>query len=219
MIDVNRLTVLVADSQLLFAQALARGLSREPDLEVLDAYPQSGVEATHVASMQQPSVALLDLWLEGITGPGVVQSIMSVSPATRTVVLGWFHAPVHIRQSFDAGAHGFVSKGLSTAGLVEAVRRVGAGGYVVVEAGQDLVEMAGGDTRQENGRPDRQALTLRELEVLRLLGAGLPVEEVASQLCITRETTRTHVTRILRKTGAHSQLQAIAIARGRGFFP
>lgn len=215
----DRLTVLVADSQLLFAQALARGLSREADLEVIDAYPQSGVDAAHVASIHQPSVALLDLWLKGITGPGVVQSIKSVSPATRAVVLGWFHAPVHIQQAFDAGAHGFVSKGLSTAGLVEAVRRVGAGGHVVIEAGQDLVEIAGGDVQHENGSPDRQALTLRELEVLRLLGAGFPVEDVASQLCITRETTRTHVTRILRKTGAHSQLQAIAIARGRGFFP
>lgn len=211
--------MLVADRQGLFAQALARRLSREPGFELLDIRPSSGVAAVHAAATWRPSIALLDFWLEGIAGPGAVHTIKSVSPATRTLVLGWFHIPLHVRQAFDAGAHGFVSKGLSTAEMMEAVRRVAAGECVVGDGDQGVVEMTGGAAAEGHSSEGRSSLTLRELEVLLLLGAGSPVEDVASRLSITRETARTHLTRILRKTGAHSQLQAVAIARFRGFLP
>lgn len=209
-------TVLVADSQRLFADALARALEREPDLAVVDASAQSGQAAAQAAALLRPSVALLDLWLEGIAAPGAAQSITGKSPATRVVVMGWFHTPDHVRQMFAAGAVGFVSKGLSTTELVDALRRVAAGEVVVADPDPRLAEQTQ-PCSPAGDRSDEPSLTPRELGVLRLLGAGFPVEDVAAELGITRQTARTHLNRIISKIGAHSQLQAIAVARARGF--
>lgn len=213
----ERLTVLIADSQTLFARALGRVLAKQPGFAVIDAYPESGVEAARAAVALRPSVAVLDYWLEGVTGPGATRSVIAKAPHTKVVLLGWFHSTEHVARAFDAGAAGFVSKGLPLADLVEAIRQVAGGDRVVAE--RDGGPRGGGEWVVE--RPAHSAtgdpLTPRELEVLRLLGAGLPVEDVAARLEITRETARTHLTRILTKTGAHSQLQALAAARAQGF--
>lgn len=211
--------VLVADSQRLFAQSLARALEREVGLAVVDASPQSGQAAAQAAAVLRPQLALLDLWLEGVAAPGAAQSITGKSPETRVVVMGWFHSPEHMRQAFAAGAVGFVSKGLSTVELVDALRRVVAGEATVADPDPGMTEQARTwmSTPDRNDGAGKTSLTPRELEVLRLLGAGFPVEDVACRLGITRQTARTHLNRVISKTGAHSQLQAIAIARIRGF--
>lgn len=213
------LTILVADSQRLFAQALARALQREPDFEVCELHPQSGVHAAQAAVIVQPSVALLDLWLKGIAGPEAVRSIVAKSPDTKVMVLGWFHRAEHVSQAFDAGARAFVSKSLSTVGLVDSIRRVAAGERVTAEgyhsAACNPPPSPAADAPRGRGTFG-EALTPRELEVLELLGAGWVIEEIAGWLGIARETTRRHVTGILTKTGTRSQLQAVAVARDRG---
>lgn len=214
---VGHLTVLVADSQALFAEALSRVLAREPDLEVLEPRPQSGVQAAQAGVVCTPSVAVLDFWLVGITGVGAAQSILAKSPDTKVILLGWFHRPQQVTQAFDAGAAGFVSKSVTTVELVTAIRRVAAGERLLIDGG-DTAPTHGTEARStsDHRRQFGKALTPRELEVLRLLGAGFPVEDVGARLGITRETARRHVTAILAKTGTHSQVQALAVARRHG---
>lgn len=224
--------VLIGDSQPLFAQALARALEHRAGMQVLEPYPSSGVAAAQAAVVHQPDVALLDFWLEGLTAPAVTASITAKAPATRVIVLGWFHGPEQVGQAFAAGAAGFVSKSLRIDELVEVIERVVAGELIVADGanghgdghgnghehgdrefgGRASLAIAAADASDTN----RDAFTPRELEVLRLLGAGLTVEDVADHLTVSYDTARTHLRRVLTKTGARSQLQAVAFARQQG---
>lgn len=209
--------VLIADSQPLFAQALAASLRALAGMEVVDSYPRSGVEVAHAAVATRPDVALLDLWLDDVTALAAAQSLAAKTPETAVVILGWFHTAAHIRQALDAGADGFVSKQLPLDELVSVIGRVRSGGCVVADP--HLASAANGDAATAPATGDAgtgEPLTPRELEVLQLLGTGLPIEDAAAQLGIRRETVRTHLTRVLGKLGAHSQTQAAAIARRRG---
>lgn len=211
------LTVLIADSLTLFAQSLARTLARQSDMQVCDPQPQSGVHAAQAAVILRPSIAVVDLWLEGISGPETARSIVAKSPTTGVIVLGWLHSREHIRHTLDAGASGFVSKGSATGELVDAIRRVAAGERIVSDRHHTCCgDGAAGAPRPTRVGDERSALTPRELEVLRLLGAGLLNAEVADRLGIAEDTARRHIAAILAKTDAHSQAEAVAVARHRG---
>lgn len=214
-----RLTVLVADAHPLFAQTLGRGLARRPGVEVLDGYPRSGMQVAYAAVTRQPDVAVVDLWLQEITGLAATRTIVARSPRTRVVVLGWFHGPAEIERALEGGAAGFVSKQLRLTDIVDAVEYVAAGRRLVFDpnfvVAPDSLPEPPWDA--EEPRTGAEAFTPRELEVLRLLGAGLVLEDIGARLGVARKTVRNHLTRILAKTGAHSQLHALAVARERGF--
>lgn len=217
----ERLRILVGDPQPLFARALAGALGRRADVEVVEAFPQSGTEAVQAALTHRPDIALLDWWLEGVTAAGAAHSLVAAAPDVRVVVLGWAHDRDHVRQALAAGAAGFVSKELPLAELVAVLHRVAAGERVVADPDHDADDADGADAEvaalTAEPHDPGEALTVRELEVLRLLGEGLPPEDMAARLGIARETVRTHVTRILAKTGTSSQLQAVLWARERGY--
>lgn len=214
--------MLVADSQPLFSEALGRLLTRADGFTPVEPQPHSGVAAAQAAVILRPDLAVLDLWLEGIAAPEVARSLQAKSPTTRVVIMGWFHTGEHVRNSLAAGAAGFFSKGLASAQFLAALRRVATGDRVVADGhthpGQGAPAAADGLAEPPHCDGD-PALTPRELEVLRLLGAGLPIEDITSQLGVARETARRHITAVLEKTGAHSQLEAVAAARDRGALP
>lgn len=209
--------MLVADSQPLFSEALGRLLVRDGGFDPLEARPRSGVGAAQAAVILRPELAILDLWLEGIAAPEAARSLLAKSPSSRVVIIGWFHTPDHVRTSLQAGAAAFLSKGVSSARFLDTLRRV-VGGERLVADGQTEADWEGLADPAESPVDSDGALTPRELEVLRLLGAGLPIEDVAGQLGIARETARRHITAVLEKTGVHSQLEAVAAARNRGAF-
>lgn len=217
--DAKRLTVLVADGQPLFAEALGRALTRRAGVEALDGYPRSGMQATYAAVTRQPDVAVLDLWLQEVTGLAAITSILAKAPATRVIALGWFHGPAEIARVLDAGAAGFVSKELEVVDIADAIDYVGAGRRIVIDPRFRVAQEATAASASDEGcagQPPGEAFTPRELEVLRLLGAGLPVEDVAARLDIPHKTARIHLERMRAKTGASSQLQVVAVARERG---
>lgn len=213
--------VLVADSQVLFADALGLALARYEDLEVADARPETGIQALRAALEQEPDVILLDFWIRDMAGPAAVQMLSAQVPDAHVLVLSWFHGPDHFTQALEAGAGGFLPKSLRVAKVHEGIVRVHAGEVPVFE--QELARLAGTiDNRARVGQRIVQrfyTLTPRELEVLRLLSAGLGADEVAKRLDIAVGTARTHIHHILSKTGAASQLEAVAMARAQGVIP
>ena len=115
-----------------------------------------------------------------------------------------------------AGADGHLVKGLAYEDLVAAVRSAADGEPVLAPAvARRLIERLRALPDGGLGvRPVRSTLTSREWEVLDLLCAGLSVDDVADRLVLARDTVRTHVKRILRKLGVHSQAEAIEMANG-----
>lgn len=218
----GRLTVLVADRHRLFATALAAILRDRPELNVLSVHPESGAGAVKVTLDAKPDVALLDLWLDGVTGIAAAHAIASAAPKIGVVVLAWRHRPEHVRAALVAGAAGFIAKEIATDNLVPVVHRVAAGERVVTDpdSGELVAADSSPHTGSDTGHPAPfEAFTIRELEVLGLLGAGLTVEDIANRLEITPKTAQTHITRVIEKTGTHSQLQAVAAARQHGYLP
>ena len=149
-----------------------------------------------------PDVVLLDVHLPGGGGQAVVTAMKATHPEVRVLALSASDAPEDVIAVIRAGARGYVTKTISGAELVDAVRRVAAGDAVFSPrlAGFVLDAFA---TAAPEGRPsfdpELDQLTPREREVLRLIARGYTYKEIARELYISIKTVETHVSSVLRK--------------------
>lgn len=210
--------MLVGDSQPLFAEALAGVLAREHDLVVFDEYPASGRDAIDAAFRLEPDVALIDYWIPGLEGPAVTNAITREAPRVKVIMLSWFYGVREIRSSLEAGATGFLPKNVSVAQVVEAIRDAHAGSSLVYpeQIAKMMERLDLGDKAAGKVWKKLRELTPRELEILALLAHGEPINVLADRLSISVHTLRTHIHRILDKTGTRSQMEAVALARRYG---
>jgi DNA-binding NarL/FixJ family response regulator len=215
---VTRVKVLIADSQLLFAHALGIALSRCPELEILSDHPTCGSDVIRSTSAHRPRVVVLDHWIEGMDSTAVTSAILEVAPNTKVLHLSWFHGPQNIQAALQAGAAGFLPKGLTVEWVDDAIHRADAGENPVFEEELRRLVMRIEHRKNLLEKEDRRlrSLTPRELVILRYMSAGLTVEKIASRLGIKATTVRRHVHHILQKSGAATQLEAVAIARDHG---
>lgn len=215
------ITVLVADSQLLFSDALAGCLAKWEEFTVLDERPITGIEALQAAVDRRPDVALIDYWLTEMDGPAVTRHLLARPLGTKVFHLSWGHERTHVEISLASGAVGFLPKSLRVAKVAEAIRRAVSGESPVFE--NQLARMVDAIRKQSDSAEEQarrfRTLTPRQLEVLRELARGRTVGQIAQHLGITYGTARTHVTRILAKTGAASQLEVVAMARAQALVP
>ena len=197
--------VLVVDDQRMVAEAFAEHLDDEDDIDLV------GIAADDDSAMraigeQRPHVVLLDYMLPRTEGPEVAAAIRSRWPGVKVVMVTGRTDETARRRSLDAGCVGFLSKDASTKELVTVVRSAAA-----------AADVPGGPrSRDVPAGREGPAVTPRELEVLRMLAAGRPTRDIAAALFISYATTRNHIQHILHKLGAHSRLQAVAIATRRG---
>lgn len=213
--------VLIADAQLLFADALGIALDRHDDLDICPDHATGGREAIEAARSKRVDVALVDYWLPDMDGPAVARTLGVQAPRVKVLHLSWFHGPPQIQESLESGAVGFLPKSVRASLVAEAVRRAHAGESPVFE--EQLKGLLNTIATRQAYLADMQqrlaALTPRQLEILRLVGAGLMVNEVAKRLGLAEGTVRTHIHNILEKTGARSQLEAVSFARDEGLIP
>jgi DNA-binding NarL/FixJ family response regulator len=150
-----------------------------------------------------PDVVLLDVHLPGGGGQRVVTATRAAHPQVRFLALSASDAPEDVIAVIRAGARGYVTKTISPADLVDAVRRVAAGdavfsprlaGFVL-----DAFAAAGGGDTRPSFDPELDQLTAREREVLRLIARGYTSREIARELTISTKTVETHVSSVLRK--------------------
>jgi DNA-binding NarL/FixJ family response regulator len=151
-----------------------------------------------------PDVVLLDVHLPGGSGQAVVSAVKAAHPEVRFLALSASDAPEDVIAAIRAGARGYVTKTISAADLVDAVRRVAAGDSVfspmlagfVLDAFAALP--AAGEDRPSFD-PELDQLTPREREVLRLIARGYTYKEIARELYISVKTVESHVSSVLRK--------------------
>lgn len=212
-------TVLVADSQLLFADALAQALGAEDGIAVVDERPDRGPSTLDAVARLRPDVVIYDDSMLGLDGPAATKAIASFAPQAKVLVSSWFHSSDQIRATLRAGAAGFVPKSLRLAQLVHAVRQAAAGQPLVFgDQLAGLIEDLEGRWDESVSRYERlSSLTSRELQVLQVLAEGRALPEVAEELSISLGTLRNHVHKSLAKTGARTHVEAVAMARAAGF--
>jgi DNA-binding NarL/FixJ family response regulator len=202
--------VLLVDDHRMFTELMTVVLSEHPDLEVTGS-ATDGDEAIERAAADPPDVVVVDYQLPGADGITVAHRFRRELPRVRVVMLTGRNDDALVRAAIDAGCAGFVCKDRAAQELVAAVRTVRDGNAALPP---DTVNRLAGSAPAQRQIPF--GLTSRELEVVELLAEGASTRELADRLYISLNTARNHVQRAIRKLGAHSRLEAVAIAARAG---
>jgi DNA-binding NarL/FixJ family response regulator len=166
----------------------------------------SGTQAVELYRQHKPDVTLMDLRMPGMGGVETITAIREEFPDARVIVLTTFDGDEDIYRAIQAGARGYLLKGMSIDELVEAIQTVHRGRSKIPSAiAERLAERLSGN-----------ALTERETEVLKTIALGKSNKEIASILFISEATVKTHINNLLSKLGATDRTQAARIALQRG---
>jgi DNA-binding NarL/FixJ family response regulator len=198
--------VLVIDDHPIVREGLVTVLADQPEIEVVGA-AGSAEEARAMLAQARPEVALLDLELPDANGLDALPTLLAAWPNLRILVFTAYDGEERVQRALQAGAKGYLLKGVPVAEIVRAVQRVHRGG-VYLEA------RVAAQARVTLGRATR--LTERERHVLRQAAEGLSNKQIAHHLGITERTVKFHLTSIFLKLDAENRAQAVALAIQRG---
>ena len=186
--------VLLVDDHAIVRSGLRRLLAVLPDMAIIEA--ATGRDALALVRSEQPSLVMLDLNLPGLGGLELLRRILMEHPAARVVVLSMHAEALYASRAMQAGAVGYLSKNASPEELLDAVRRVLAGGrYIEGSIAQELALQAA-----TTGTATSH-LTERDLEILRLLGDGRALAEIADALGVSYKTVANTCSQIKAKLG------------------
>lgn len=205
--------LLLCDDHPVVRDGLAAILSTQSDFEVIGE-ASTGTEAVQKAIALKPDVILLDLEMPDLDGAEALKQIRAAQPEARAIVFTAFDTDERIVSAVQAGAHGYLLKGVPREELFKAIRVVSEGGSLLqpVIASKLLNHVRARRDEAEEAEP----LTDREMEVLRLLAQGKSNKEIAATLVISERTVKFHVSSIMGKLGASNRTEAVSIAAGRG---
>ncbi|HVW26114.1 MAG TPA: response regulator transcription factor [Polyangiaceae bacterium] len=204
--------VLVADDHAIVRRGLRQILAETPDI-VVAGEAETPNDVMQLVSREPWSVVLLDIKLRGGSGLPLVSWLRRERPQLPVLVLTVFPEEQYAVRAIKAGAAGFLTKESAPERLIEAVRKVAAGGrYVSAELAETLASMVAGEA---TGAP-HERLSDREFEVLKMLACGKTVSEVAEELSLSVKTVSTHRTRILKKMNmrTNAELTSYAVRSG-----
>lgn len=207
-----RLGIFLVEDHASFREAMSITIAHQPDMHVVaEAGTFAGAQASLTTGID---VALLDLDLPDGNGADLIQPLHKICPAAHVLVLTASAARLDVARAVNRGAAAVLHKSVSLNEVVTAVRRLGAGEWLISPAA--LAKIAR-EARLEQDRRDGderrlQLLTRREQDVLRLLGEGLADRQMAERLHVSRETVHSHMVNLLDKLGVESRLQALIFA-------
>ena len=197
--------ILVVDDHHIVRQGLVALLSTVSDFEVV-AEAGDGTEAVELHRSLRPDVTIMDLRLPRMGGVDAIIAIRAEAPQARFIVLTTFDGDEDIYRALQAGAKGYLLKGMNAGELTDAIRTVHAGKTRIPSVvAERLAERVSGTE-----------LTTRELEVLRLIVQGHSNKEIGNQLHISEATVKTHINNLLSKLGVSDRTQAATTALQRG---
>ncbi len=212
--------VVVADDQRVVRDGLTMLLGLIDDVEVVGS-AGDGIEAVELARRERPDVVLMDLRMPRMEGAAATREIRAALPDTQVLVLTTYADDESLFPALEAGARGYLTKDSSAEEIAEAISAVVAGRTHLDAAVQERLVAA--VLGREPGAPTAVSaseapdeLTPREVEVLKLIAAGLSNAEIAETLVVSAATVKTHVNRIFYKTGARDRAQAVRYAYERG---
>jgi DNA-binding NarL/FixJ family response regulator len=209
--------VVVADDHSLVRVGIQAMLEAETDLTVVG-WAADGEAAVRVTAEQQPDVVVMDMRMPGLDGAEATRRLTQEGESTdrlvKVLILTTFDDRETLYGALLSGASGFLLKDNAPAWLVDAVRAVAAGNaWLDPTTGAHVIEALTSAPRLGLTGSDRLAhLTAREREVLVLVASGLTNAEICDRLVLSVATVRTHVARILMKTGCRDRSQAVALA-------
>ncbi len=214
-VEPSPITVVLVDDQSLVRDGLAMIVDSQPDMTVV-ATAEDGAQAVDVVRREQPDVVLMDVRMPGLDGLAAARTLLSSGSRSKVIMLTTFDLDEYVAEALALGASGFLLKDSPRHVLLGAVRRAAADELVLSR--EVLERMVTSFVRHGVRRPDPRltSLTDREREVLALLAAGLSNAEIADRLFLALTTVKTHVGRLLEKTGLRDRVQLVVLAHECG---
>ncbi len=209
--------VLLVDDEVMVRTGLRLVLETEPDIEVVGEASDGG-EAVRAVTELRPGVVLIDIRMPHMDGLAATRQILTDAPETKVIVVTTFNDDACVREALRLGASGFVLKVAPPERLVEAVRVAARGdGLLDPLVTRGVIEAFAAVSEPVPPPPAELALlTLREREVLQLLGHGKSNAEIAQALTLGEATVKTHVARVLAKLQLRDRVQAVIFAYEHG---
>ena len=202
----ERIRILIADDHSVVREGLVSLIKRKSSMVVV-AEASNGREAVDLWKEHRPDITLLDLRMPELDGVGAIKEIRELDETARVIVLTTFDGDEDIYRAIKAGAKAYLLKDTARDALVDCVRRTHAGEtYLPPQLAAKLAERVSGE-----------ALSAREIEVLRRIAAGKSNKEIGAELFISEGTVKTHVKSIFAKLDVVSRTEAVATATRRGW--
>ena len=220
----KKISVMIVDDHPLFRQGLRRVIEAEEDMEVIIEVGD-GEEALRLAQKMVPDVIMMDVNIPTMNGLQVTRSLKASLPNIGVIMLTAYHDDEQIFHAIKAGAGAYYPKGVTPRKLIEAIRQVSQGNYVIDDNVLAKSQVASWLLKQFEqistfgGSPEDLFVPLspREMEILQLIARGYSNKEIAHELGISRQTVKNHMTSILRKLSVNDRTQAALYALRRGW--
>jgi DNA-binding NarL/FixJ family response regulator len=209
MVEQKRIRVVLADDHAMVREALAQILNDSGSIEVVG-QAADGAEAIDVVATTRPDVIILDYSMPRLNALAVIEKLLGRTPDLKILILT-VHENIHYAvKVLESGAHGYVVKSAAAAELVEAVKLVSGGEvYISPKVSQGVLQHL---RRPKKDRVGLEALSQREFEMLRVLGAGLCLTECARRLHVSTSSASTYRSRLMEKLNLHSTAEIIRFA-------
>jgi DNA-binding NarL/FixJ family response regulator len=205
--------VLIADDQTLFRVGLVRLLEEDPRVEIVG-QANDGLEAVALAGSLRPDVVLMDLKMPNLDGIEATRRIVAANPEARVLLLTTFETDNHVIHALEAGARGYVLKDTTVQSIVASLVAVMNGERVMASAvANRVLELLTGVTTPKEFY---DGLTGRELEILKLMAAGMANKQIAFALTISDKTVRNHVSNMYEKLNVFDRSSAVLYAVRKG---
>ncbi|MDY7039799.1 MAG: response regulator transcription factor [Chloroflexota bacterium] len=220
----RKIRVVIVDDHPLFRQGLRRVLEDEENLEVVGEV-DDGEDALRVVRELTPDVVLMDINLPSMNGLQVTRNLKADLPGIAVIALTAYHDEEQVFHAIRAGAAAYYPKDVTPSNLVDAVRQVADGHYVIEDNVLDKPQVAAWLLEEfdqlEGVWCDADELFMplspREMEILQLITRGMSNKEIARELGISHQTVKNHMTSILRKLAVNDRTQAALYALRRGW--
>lgn len=200
--------LLIVDDHPVVRDGLRGMFSGDPDFEVAGE-ASDGAEAVALAGRLRPDVILMDLHMPGADGVSAIRELVKRGSPARILVLTTYDQDIYVLPAIEAGATGYLLKDAPREDLIRAVRAVAEGKTV-------LSPSVAGRLVSQVRSPQRDVLSQREMEILRLVAGGSTNREIAQSLFISEATVKTHLLRIYEKLGVTDRAAAVGAAYQRG---
>jgi len=201
-----RIRIMTVDDHPVFRDGIGAMIATQEDMELV-AEASTGREAVELFSIHRPDITLMDLRLPDISGLEAITQIRARYPNARMIVLTTYKGDVQALRAIKAGAFSYLLKTMLRMHLLDTIRAVHAGHRrIPAEIASEMAEHAADD-----------ALTPREIEVLKEVATGNANKIIADKLSISEDTVKAHMKSILSKLGANDRTHAVTIAMRRGF--
>ncbi len=216
--------LIIVEDHPLFREGLRRVVDLDPLLEVI-AEIGDGETAVQIALQEKPDVILMDINLPRLNGLQATRQIVSELDTAKVIVLTAYHDDEQLFHALKAGAAAYYPKSVDPDTLIEAIKAVHEGNYVIGDEVMAKPQVASWLIRQfeelavfdESPQEMFAPLSPREMDILQLIARGASNKEIGRELSISRQTVKNHMSSILRKLAVNDRTQAAVLALRRGW--